>query len=51
MQLRTVDIIQFLSSAGFISPRTALSKTSGMSQNIGVAPSKNKPLVKGLWKI
>ena len=37
VSLRTVDIIHFLSSVGFISPRTALSKTSGMSQNIGVA--------------
>ena len=27
----------FLSSVGFISPRTALSKTSGKSQNIGFA--------------
>ena len=38
MQLETVDIILFFfkSSVGFISSRTALSKTSGMSQNIGV---------------
>ena len=37
MQLGTVDIILFFkSSVGFISPRTARSKTSGMSQNIGV---------------
>ena len=36
--METVDIILFFfkSSVGFISSRTALSKTSGMSQNIGV---------------
>ena len=50
VSLRTVDIIHFLSSVGFISPRTALSKTSGMSQNIGVASFQKEAPYKGPLK-
>ena len=41
----------FLSSAGFISPRTALNETSGMSQNIGFASFQEQAPHKGPSKI